>query len=82
MFCYQCEQTFRGEGCVDFGVCGKSESSSDLQDLIIYSVKGIAVYQNLAKDYSVKNKFVYFFIFNAVVFIKILLKTTALKMKK
>ncbi len=66
MFCYQCEQTFRGEGCVDFGVCGKSESSSDLQDLIIYSVKGIAVYQNLAKDYSVKNEKVNKFILDAI----------------
>ncbi len=66
MFCYQCEQTFRGEGCVDYGVCGKSDTSSDLQDLIIYSVKGIAVYQALAKKYDIRNESVDKFTLDAI----------------
>lgn len=48
MFCYQCEQTFRspsGNGCAsDVGVCGKDEVTADLQDLLIYALKGIAQY--------------------------------------
>lgn len=46
MFCYQCEQTARtdqGAGCASQrGNCGKDEQTSDLQDLLIYAVKGMA----------------------------------------
>ncbi|HEX2980133.1 MAG TPA: hydroxylamine reductase, partial [Anaerolineaceae bacterium] len=44
MFCYQCEQTFRGSGCVSAGVCGKDADVAALQDLLIYQLEGIAVY--------------------------------------
>src|SRR4051812_35805970 len=33
MFCYQCEQTSKGEGCQTLGVCGKDETTAILQDL-------------------------------------------------
>lgn len=42
MFCYQCQETGRGTGCEYGGVCGKSEELADLQDLLIYTMKGIA----------------------------------------
>lgn len=42
MFCYQCQETARGTGCEFGGVCGKSEELSDLQDLLIYTLKGIS----------------------------------------
>ncbi len=42
MFCYQCQETAGGTGCTFRGVCGKSEQTAKLQDLLIYSVKGIA----------------------------------------
>jgi len=42
MFCYQCEQTAKGEGCTKIGVCGKQPDVAALQDLLIYSVKGVA----------------------------------------
>jgi len=46
MFCYQCEQTAQtdqGAGCASQrGNCGKDEQTSDLQDLLIHAVKGIA----------------------------------------
>jgi hydroxylamine reductase len=42
MFCYQCEQTAKGEGCNKIGVCGKQPDVSDLQDLLMYAVKGLA----------------------------------------
>jgi hydroxylamine reductase len=41
MFCYQCEQTAKGTGCTVMGVCGKNPEVADLQDLIVYQVKGI-----------------------------------------
>jgi hydroxylamine reductase len=42
MFCYQCQETAKGEGCRVRGVCGKNESVAGLQDLLIYVLKGIA----------------------------------------
>lgn len=44
MFCYQCEQTAKGEGCIKSGVCGKLPAASDLQDLLIYALRGLAQY--------------------------------------
>ncbi len=48
MFCYQCEQTVKGEGCTNFGVCGKDPEVAALQDLLVYASKGIAVYADPA----------------------------------
>jgi hydroxylamine reductase len=42
MFCYQCEQTARGTGCTIRGVCGKSPEVAALQDLLIYTLKGLS----------------------------------------
>ncbi len=43
MFCYQCEQTAKGEGCTKLGVCGKEPEVAALQDLLIYALKGLSV---------------------------------------
>jgi hydroxylamine reductase len=43
MFCYQCEETAKGEGCTKAGVCGKKGEVADLQDLLIYLMKGISI---------------------------------------
>ena len=42
MFCYQCQETAKGTGCEVRGVCGKTEEVAKLQDLLIYTLKGIA----------------------------------------
>jgi hydroxylamine reductase len=42
MFCFQCEQTAQGKGCTRFGVCGKSPQVAALQDLLIYTLKGLS----------------------------------------
>ena len=44
MFCYQCEQTAKNEGCVKQGVCGKSPEVAALQDLLIYAAQGVSQY--------------------------------------
>ncbi len=41
MFCYQCQETAGGKGCTMRGVCGKNEEVAKLQDLLVYTVKGI-----------------------------------------
>ena len=42
MFCYQCEQTAGGKGCTKLGVCGKTPEIANLQDLLIFQLKGIS----------------------------------------
>jgi len=50
MFCYQCQETAKGSGCTMRGVCGKTSDVANLQDLLIYSLKGISFYNQKAKD--------------------------------
>ena len=50
MFCYQCEQTSKGEGCQTLGVCGKDETTATLQDLLIHAIKGISMYAHRARQ--------------------------------
>lgn len=42
MFCFQCQETAGGKGCTVRGVCGKTEELARLQDLLIYTLKGIS----------------------------------------
>ena len=42
MFCYQCQETAKNTGCTVRGVCGKNEEVAKLQDLLIYTLKGIS----------------------------------------
>ncbi len=44
MFCYQCEQAAKGEGCTRIGVCGKQPDVAALQDLLIHALKGLSLY--------------------------------------
>jgi len=53
MFCYQCQETAKGTGCTIKGVCGKTENVANLQDLLIYTLKGIAVYAVQARELSI-----------------------------
>jgi hydroxylamine reductase len=43
MFCYQCEQTAKGEGCTKIGVCGKQGDVAALQDLLVFALRGLAL---------------------------------------
>ncbi|EOA57172.1 hydroxylamine reductase [Bacteroides sp. HPS0048] len=44
MFCYQCQETAKGTGCTLRGVCGKTSEVANLQDLLLFVVRGVAVY--------------------------------------
>ena len=53
MFCFQCQEACKNTGCTVAGMCGKKEDTAQLQDLLIYAVKGLAVVAdaaNLAGD--------------------------------
>jgi hydroxylamine reductase len=50
MFCYQCQETARNTGCTVRGVCGKDETTANLQDVLVYSLKGLSLAAKRKKD--------------------------------
>jgi hydroxylamine reductase len=43
MFCFQCQEAAGGKGCTKVGMCGKTADLAALQDLMIYTVKGLSI---------------------------------------
>lgn len=62
MFCFQCQETAKGTGCELMGVCGKTPEVSNIQDLLLFVTRGIAVYNDklrkAGKASKVADKFV------------------------
>ncbi len=56
MFCFQCQETAKNQGCTVKGMCGKPEETADLQDLLIYVLKGISIYGEKAIELGVFEK--------------------------
>ncbi len=56
MFCYQCEQTAKGQGCDKIGVCGKQPEVSDLQDLLVYALQGLSLFAVEARRIGITDK--------------------------
>ncbi|MBM6753070.1 hydroxylamine reductase [Mediterraneibacter glycyrrhizinilyticus] len=42
MFCYQCQETAGCTGCTMSGVCGKKPDVAAMQDLLVYTTKGLS----------------------------------------
>ena len=42
MFCFQCQETAGGKGCTICGVCGKKPEVAAMQDLLVYTLKGLS----------------------------------------
>jgi hydroxylamine reductase len=53
MFCFQCQETAKNTGCTIKGVCGKEETTANLQDLLIFNLKGIAVLAKKGREAGV-----------------------------
>jgi hydroxylamine reductase len=56
MFCFQCQETAKNTGCTVRGVCGKPEETANLQDLLIFVLKGISVYGEKLKQLGQANR--------------------------
>jgi hydroxylamine reductase len=55
MFCYQCQEALKNTGCnAKAGMCGKPADVANLQDLLIFVLKGIAVYDQKGKALGIK----------------------------
>lgn len=50
MFCFQCQETAKGTGCTVKGVCGKTGSTSAMMDMLLFSVRGIAIVANTLRN--------------------------------
>lgn len=56
MFCYQCEQASKGKGCSSISVCGKQPDVASLQDLLVYSLKGLGLYATEGRKAGVSDR--------------------------
>ena len=54
MFCFQCQEAAKNTGCTIKGMCGKQETTANLQDLLIYDLRGIAVLVKSLKEAGVE----------------------------
>ncbi len=55
MFCYQCQEAAKGIGCTVKGVCGKEPEVPGIQDVMMYLLKGISVYANIARENGIND---------------------------
>jgi hydroxylamine reductase len=54
MFCFQCQETLKNSGCTKRGICGKDEPTANLQDLLIHTLKGVALQVQTAREAGVE----------------------------
>ncbi len=66
MFCYQCEQTVKGAGCTQMGVCGKDPQTAAMQDLLVHAAKAISQYAHRARQFGAADKQVDVFVTEAL----------------
>lgn len=55
MFCHQCQEAAKGTGCTVKGVCGKDETVSNLQDVLLFALKGLAFVSQEARRAGISN---------------------------
>ena len=70
MFCFQCQETAKNEGCTVKGVCGKTDEVSNLQDVLVFAAKGVAAYssqlRNAGKRYDKVDEYLYSSLFISI----------------
>lgn len=66
MFCFQCQEAAKGTGCTVNGVCGKTNDVANLQDLLLYLLKGVSIYSNESRKKGVEDEEINKFIFEGL----------------
>jgi len=66
MFCFQCQETAKCTGCTVAGVCGKKPEVANMQDLLVYVIKGICAYSTRARELGVENEKVNRFVYDGL----------------
>jgi hydroxylamine reductase len=52
MFCYHCQEAKKNKVCDTAGICGKKSHVSSLQDMLMFSLKGLAFYTVRAEEFG------------------------------
>jgi len=55
MFCYQCQEAYKNVGCEVKGVCGKTDEVANLQDLLVWLLKGVSYWAARGRELGVSN---------------------------
>ncbi|MDX1285369.1 MAG: hydroxylamine reductase, partial [Draconibacterium sp.] len=66
MFCFQCQEAAKGTGCTIAGVCGKTSEVANLQDTLLYVLKGISWYNEKLRAQKVNPEKVDKFVFDGL----------------
>ncbi|WP_321480552.1 hydroxylamine reductase [uncultured Bacteroides sp.] len=70
MFCFQCQEAAKGTGCILSGICGKTPEVANMQDLLLFVVRGVAVYnqelRKIGKASHEADKFVFDGLFTTI----------------
>ena len=71
MFCFQCQEAAKGTGCTVKGVCGKTDDVANMQDLLMFTLKGISFFAKKARENKVDynsniNKFIFDGLFSTI----------------
>jgi len=53
MYCYQCQETAGNRGCTVQGICGKKDRTAKLQDLLIFVLKGLSIWDRKARGLGI-----------------------------
>lgn len=66
MFCFQCQETMKNTGCTNRGMCGKPADVANLQDLLVYLLKGIAFWGTRGRNMGVSHEETNLFVVQAL----------------
>jgi len=55
MFCFQCQEAAKNQGCTARSVCGKTADVANLQDLLIWLLKGVSFYGLKARELGISD---------------------------
>lgn len=66
MFCFQCQETAKGTGCTIKGVCGKTDDVANLQDLLLFTLKGISIYSVKAREAGIEDNEINHFVMESL----------------
>ena len=66
MFCFQCQEAAKGTGCTIKGVCGKTSDVANLQDTLLFVLKGICWYNEKLRAQNINPEKVDKFVFDGL----------------
>lgn len=66
MFCYQCQEAAKNEGCQVAGICGKTPELASLQDLLVWSLKGVSFWAEKGRQFNINDEEINYFVAKAL----------------